>query len=73
MKTLCERQIQRITSYLNYKNFNNNIFKEHIKLNLEKFNITEISIMYFQGFCLSVLDSFTSLKKNMLEPININS
>lgn len=63
MKTLCERQIQRITCYLNYKNFNNNIFKEHIKLNLEKFNITEISLMYFQDFCLSVLDSFTSLKK----------
>lgn len=63
MKTLCERQIKRITCYLNYKNFNNNIFKEHIKLNLEKFNITEISLMYFQDFCLSVLNSFTSLKK----------
>ena len=63
MKALCKRQSPRITSYRNYKSFSNNIFREHIKLNLGNFNNIEINLIYFQGFCLSVLDSFTLLKK----------
>lgn len=40
----------------NYENFNNSVFKEHLKLNLGKFNISDFSLEGFQGSFLPVLE-----------------
>lgn len=62
LKVLHKKQGPRTVSYRNYKNFNNNLSKEHLKSNLEKFNTSEFSLKYFQGSCLLELNRFIPLK-----------
>ena len=67
MKTLYKKQGLRIVSYRNYKNFDGNVFKKYLKLNLEKFNTSEFSLEDFQDTpCLSNLLGTTQLtEKNV--------
>lgn len=43
------------------------IFKEQLKLNLEKCNTSECSLKDFPDFCLLVLNRFLPLKRNICE------
>ena len=71
LEALCKKSL-RIISYRNCKNFSNNVFNKHLKLNLKKFNSFEFSLKDFQDSCLSVLNCLTLLNKNMQEPTKLH-
>ena len=63
LKLSCKKQRPRINSNRNYKNINNSVFREHVKIILEKPNLSEFSLKDFKDSFLLVLNHFIPIKK----------
>ena len=63
LKTFYKKQRPKIIHYRNYKNFENNSFRQDLKKELLKFDITNAPLPKINDFLLSVLDKHVSKKK----------
>ena len=65
MKVIFKKQEPKIIFCRNYKNFDKKSFKGYLKLSLEAYDPSEFALKDFQNVCLTSLNSFPFIKKNM--------
>ena len=53
LKVLCKKQSPKIITNVIYKNFSSSVFREHLKLNLEKHNTCQFILKYSRFFFLT--------------------
>ena len=72
LKTFYKKQRPKIIHYRNYKNFENDNFREDLKRELLKFDITNAPLSKFNDTVLSVLDKHAPKKLKYIRSNNCN-
>ena len=72
LKTFYKKQRPKIIDYRNYKNFENDNFREDLKKELLKFDITNAPLSKFNDTMLSVLDKYAPKKLKYIRSNNCN-
>ena len=72
LKTFYKKQRPKIIHYRNYKNFENDNFREDLKKELLKFDITNAPLSKFNDTVLSVLDKHAPKKLKYIRSNNCN-
>ena len=72
LKTFYKKQTPKITHYRNHKNFEDDIFRQDLKKELLKFDITNAPLSKFNDTVLSVLDKHAPKKMKYIRSNNCN-